>query len=534
VTHPFPPSHVLPAAPAGTVGDGVRALEVHGPEAVLSLADFQMQGRRVFMIGIGGSGMSGLARVMQGLGASVSGCDREPSELTASLMEAGVRVILERDVAGLPEGCDLVVASAAVSSEHRLWQDAISKGVRVMLYAQALGACMLGRTGVCIAGTHGKSTTTAMLGCTLTDAKLDPTVIVGATSTQLEGGCLAAPALHATGFRLGAGRVPAGELMGLAGLLVAESCEYNRSFHNYNPRVASIGSVEADHLDVYGTLDAVIESFRTFAMRLPHASAGGRLLIAHEGAHRREVTRGVDARVSTIGFAPDADYVVGFDGQTRGVSISHEGKTLARWFNMLPGAHNAFNAGVAFTLATWLGADPVAAARSLSEFRGIDRRMQWVGERGIGGEGGTVRVFDDYGHHPTEIEVTLRALRESQRPQDRGGRMICVFQPHQHSRTRHLLEEFANSFSEADIVIVPHIYFVRDSEEERQRVTASDLVDRLREKGVRAMHLDPFGAIVAELEVLCQPNDLVVTMGAGPVWQVARDFVRGGVRGAVA
>ncbi|MEM1424727.1 MAG: cyanophycin synthetase, partial [Planctomycetota bacterium] len=139
--------------------------------------------------------------------------------------------------------------------------------------------------------------------------------------------------------------------------------------------------------------------------------------------------------------------------------------------------------------------------------------------------GGVVRVYDDYGHHPTEIETTLRALREHDRPEERGGRLICVFQPHQHSRTRFFMEEFASAFGQADVVVVPEIYFVRDSEQERTRVSAGDLVEKLRDRGVRAMHLHPFGAIVEQLENLCRPGDLLVVMGAGPVWRIARDYM---------
>jgi UDP-N-acetylmuramate--alanine ligase len=153
--------------------------------------------------------------------------------------------------------------------------------------------------------------------------------------------------------------------------------------------------------------------------------------------------------------------------------------------------------------------------------------MQRLGDRPHP-RGGSVRVYDDYGHHPTEVEVTLKALREAERPQDRGGRLICVFQPHQHSRTRHLMEEFASAFSEADVVIVPHIYFVRDTAEERQKVTAGDLVDRLRDRGVNAMHLYPFEAIVECLQNICQPNDLLVVMGAGPVYEIAYGYLASG------
>ncbi len=198
---------------------------------------------------------------------------------------------------------------------------------------------------------------------------------------------------------------------------------------------------------------------------------------------------------------------------------------VASWVMMLPGGHNAMNAATACALATMLGADPQLVAASLGAFRGVDRRTQFLGERACP-MGGSVRVYDDYGHHPTEIEATLKALRDFERPYERGGKLVCVFQPHQHSRTRHLMEEFANAFSSADVVIVPHIYFVRDSQEERQKVTAADLVDRLRQRGVRAMHLYPFEAIVEQLENVCGPGDLLVVMGAGPVWQVAHGYLK--------
>lgn len=489
-------------------------------------------GRSVYLVGIGGCGMSGLARMMKSRGALVSGSDKEQSETTDALVAEGIAVGYDQSRAWLPEVCDVVVATAAVRPDHPQLLEAQRRGVPVYLYAEALGRSMVGRTGVAIAGTHGKSTTTAMLGCALTDAGLDPTVIVGATCSQLAAGCLNEGKVKqelgpgvSTGFRLGGNEIPRGRLIGKPGILLAEACEYNRSFHNFRPTIASISSVEADHLDIYGSLDAVVEAFREFARLVPSRAAGGKLLIAHDGAHRREVTAGLDCEVQTIGFSPEADWVVGYDPATRKVTVSHERGVVAAWTNLLPGAHNAMNAATAFVQGTWLGGDAAVLAKSLGAFRGIDRRMQFLGERPMP-SGGVVRVYDDYGHHPTEIDCTLRALREAERPQDRAGRLVCVFQPHQHSRTRHLMEEFASSFSQADIVIVPQIYFVRDSQEEKQKVTAGDLVDRLRAKGVRAMHLYPFEAIVEQLENVCRGGDLLVVMGAGPVWQVARGFLK--------
>jgi len=486
---------------------------------------FEVAGKRVYMIGIGGCGMCGLARMLRNRGAIVSGSDISESEAIEELRAEGIAVGLDQTREWIPEDTDIVVASAAIRPEHPQMLAAERQGATVLSYAEALGKCMIGRTGIAIAGTHGKSTTTAMVGSALTDAGLDPSVIVGATCVHLQDGSIGTtPASKAVGVRVGGETIAGGQKAGDPGILVVEACEFNRSFHNFRPTVASISSVEADHLDVYGTLEAVIESFHEFAALLPSADQGGVLLIAHDNAHRREVTAGLRCKVETIGFNPEADWVVAYDVDARTVTLRHANALVAKWVMKLPGAHNAFNASVALALGVLVGADAKTLAASLSQFRGVDRRMQLLGERQHP-KGGSIRVYDDYGHHPTEVETTLRALREFERPETRGGRLICVFQPHQHSRTRHLLEEFAAAFGSADIVIVPHIYFVRDSQEEKQKVTAGDLVDRLRQRGVRAMHLYPFEAIVEQLENLCQPNDMVVVMGAGPVWQVAKGYL---------
>jgi len=474
-----------------------------------------VKGKHVYLIGIGGCGMSGLARMLKAQGALVAGSDSSQSTYTEALARDGIPVGFEQAKSWLPEKCDLVIASAAIKPDHPQILEAASRGLPHLNYAEALGRCMVGCTGICVAGTHGKSTTTAMLGLALADAGLDPNVIVGATCPQMGGG-----------FRLGSTTVPAGRMRGHPGLLVVEACEFNRSFHNYRPRIAAITSVEADHLDVYGSLDAVIESFHEFAKLLPRADDGGLLLIADKDSHRREVTAGLDCAVQTIGWSPSCDWSVQYDPTTRRTGLIYKGHGLiAAWITALPGEHNAMNSATAAALAISAGADPDLVAASLARFAGIDRRMQLLGEKRLPGKSMGVRVYDDYGHHPTEVQATLAALREFERPQDRGGRLICVFQPHQHSRTRFLLEEFATAFGAADMVIVPHIYFVRDSIEEKSKVTAADLVDRLRQKGVQAMHLYPFAAIVEQLEVACRPGDLVVVMGAGPVDEIARGYL---------
>lgn len=487
--------------------------------------------KRPYMIGIGGCGMSALARLLRSDGAAVSGSDSTPSLVTESLLSEGVGVGYDQSAVSLPEDADGLVVSAAVRPDHPQVLEAERRGLPVYGYAEALGRSMAGRTGVSIAGTHGKSTTTAMLGCALTDAGLDPSVIVGATCAQLANGCLSPDTGRpAGGYRMGSARITAGPLAGRPGLLLAEACEFNRSFHHHRPVVGAIANCEADHLDIYGSLDAVIEAFAGFASLIPPESEGGRLLIGHDGAHRREITAGLACGVETIGFAPGADWVVSAEASSGRVSLAGPGGVGASWTCAMPGEHNAMNSAVAAALAIGLGADPGAVGLSLSAFSGLDRRLQFLGEKPHPG-GGATRVFDDYGHHPTEIDATLRALRSAElggEAGQRGGRLVCVFQPHQHSRTRFLLDEFATSFEQADVVIVPHIYFVRDSEAEKQRVSAADLVDRLRSRGVRAMHLYPFDAIVEQLENVCRADDLLVVMGAGPVWQVGRDYLASG------
>lgn len=526
---PTLPVTVAIEQPAGTETDMSKTTTPQSGNLRRGDEPLNVATKHVYMIGIGGCGMAGLARMLKARGGIVSGSDSTPQETTETLQHEGIDVGFDQSKAWLPDDCELVVASAAIKPDHPQMLEAERRNIPALTYAEALGRSMIGRSGVAIAGTHGKSTTTSMLSCILADAGLEPTAIVGATCAQLAGADapVGAPGL---GFRLGKETIPptAGPMAGEPGILLAEACEFNRSFHNFRPRLACINSVEADHLDIYGSLDAVVESFHHFAKLVAPQEQGGLLLIAHEGAHRREVTAGITAEVQTIGYSPDADWSVRYDAANRRVELTGPDKKPAlSWAMLMPGAHNAMNSATAAVLALRLGAAPEKIARSLSLFRGVDRRSQFLGQRPHP-MGGVVRVYDDYGHHPTEVDATLKALRQFEAPEQRNGRLICVFQPHQHSRTRHLMDEFVTAFSAADIVIVPHIYFVRDSVEEKQKVTAADLVDRLRAKGVHAMHLYPFEAIVEQLENLCRPGDLLVVMGAGPVNKVAQGFLASG------
>jgi UDP-N-acetylmuramate--alanine ligase len=478
------------------------------PSASASISPASIAGRRVWMVGAAGTGMSGLARLLAAAGAVVRGEDAEGGEALDRLVQEGF-AMQSGTAPALPEDTDLVVATAAIPAAHATLMRARARGLPIRTYAQTLGQLHLERTGVSVAGTHGKSTTTCLLTWCLLRAGLDPGFIAGATCGVLGGNA-----------RAGSGRTPAGPFAGRGGLLVTESCEFDRSFHQLRPTTAIINNVEAEHLDCYANLDEVIESFGAFARALPPAKADGFLLIAHEGAHRDRVTRLVEAAVETFGTHPDATHRVeqGREGVLRVLS---RGCETLRWRPGMIGWHNALNATGAGVMALRLGADRAAVEAALADFPGLDRRQQSVGR--MPSPQGDVRVFDDYGHHPTEIRVTLRAFREA----FPGHRLICVFQPHQHSRTRHLLEEFGRAFSDAHRVILPPIHFVRDPESERALVNSAMVADRVRAAGGDAVAVNDLAAATAAVRACVRAGDIVVTMGAGAVWKVARALVGG-------
>ena len=486
------------------------------------LPELDLAGKSLHFVGIGGSGMNGLARMLARRGARCTGSDSTASDVTDALVAGGIAV--EIGAPGpLPDTCDMVIRSAAIRDDHPQVLEADSRGIRHVTYAEALGFAQGGRITASIAGTHGKSSTTALLGHILVKCGFDPSVIVGANVPQIAGE-------HGGGSRTGSARLPKGTHAGKPGAFICEACEFNRSFHRHRPTFALINNVEEDHLDCYGSLIEIVRSFRDFAELLPpadpiglatgvDAGLGGRLLIAHEGAHRREIAAGLACRVETFGFSPSADWQVVYDARASRAGLLKDGHWVVQWDLLLHGDHMALNSAAAAIIAHWYGAEWDDIAEAIATFRGVERRMQRLGTRPVAG--GEVTVYDDYGHHPTECERTLKALRAAEQPK----RLICVFQPHQHSRTRFLLDQFAASFETADVVIVPHIHFVRDSEIERTKVSASDLVDRLRQRGIAAMHLHPFAAIVDQLELMTRAGDLVVVMGAGPVGSIGHEFL---------
>ena len=453
----------------------------------------RFRGRRVHFIGIGGSGMSGLAHMLLDSGAVVSGSEPKPNEQTAELARRGARISRGQVGELLTPEVDLVVRTAAVADANREFQAARSMGLRQVKYAEMLGQVMQERFGVAVAGTHGKSTTTAMIAFALTQCGADPSFVVGGTVPQLGGGS-----------RSGAGKV-----------FVAEACEFDHSFHSLRPRVAIITNIEEDHLDCYSGIDDIVASFRTFARLVP---ADGLIIANGQDARVGQAVGGLATPIQWVALEREATWstrTAGIENGCHHGQVLRAGKLIAALKLAVAGEHNLFNATVAVATCAACGVEPAEAAEALASFTGVDRRMTELGRY----NGAT--VVDDYGHHPTEVRATLKALRERYQP----GRLFCVFQPHQHSRTRFLLNDFATSFAAADETIVPDIYFVRDSEAERSRVSAADLVERVSRNGQKARHLPKFDAIVDYLRGEVRQGDLVVTMGAGNVWEIGRELV---------
>jgi UDP-N-acetylmuramate--alanine ligase len=444
----------------------------------------------VHFAGIGGAGMSGIARIMLARGITVSGSDQAQSVLLDELAGLGAQVHVGHSAAHL-EKADTLVVSSAIRDDNPELIEARSRGLRVLHRSAALASVMLGRRVIAVAGTHGKTTTTSMITTVLRGTGADPGYVIG--------GLLAETGLGADD--------------GTGAYFVAEADESDGSFLMYEPHAAVITNIEADHLDNYGTEDAYRAAYRSFAGRI---RSGGLLVLSADDHGTVELLselaeRGGEQKVRTFGESPDADYRVADvvqDGMSVRFSVtaatSPFGPITAVMGADVPGRHNAANAAAAFTLAVELGIAPQRAAAALARYRGAARRMEPKGEAG------GVRVLDTYAHHPTELAADLRAARGLAG----AGRVIAVFQPHLYSRTRIFAAAFGQALGLADEAIVLDVYAAREDPEEG--VTGRLVADAVPAGTVTRYvprKADAPGAVAR----IARPGDVVLTMGAGDV-----------------
>ncbi|MHB0979692.1 MAG: UDP-N-acetylmuramate--L-alanine ligase [Thermoleophilia bacterium] len=450
-------------------------------------SDLRLSGlRRLHFIGIGGAGMSGIALVLHRRGFEVSGSDLKPSRYVSLLEEAGVTVHLGHDPANVDHP-DVVVISSAIPEHNRELREAHRRKLPVVKRAQALAWVMEGRRGIAVCGTHGKTTTTSMIGRVLVDAGRDPSFLVGGELNDL-----GSNARHGEGD-----------------LMVCEADESDGSLLYLRPEIAVFTNLELDHHSHYLHVDDVAAVFRRFVSLLP---ADGRMVYWADDPRLAALAAEAECRTTSYGLSPGSDY------QAREVGLHHRGSRFEVWRRghrlttaelVVPGQHNILNALACFAALGDLGVSPAKIAGSLRSFTGAARRFQWKGERN------GVSVVDDYAHHPTELKATLRAARTGE-----WARVVAVFQPHLYSRTRYMHHEFAQALLEADIAVVTDIYGAR--EDPQPGVSGKLIVDSLLRVNPRSpvVYLPRLSQVVEYLDQVAIPGDVVLTMGAGDVHRV--------------
>lgn len=420
--------------------------------------------KTVHFIGVGGIGTSAVARMFVLEGKKVSGSDMAESEVTGGLREAGATIVIGEDANNIPADCDLVIYTIAISKEHAELMEAKKRGIPVISYPEALGVISKDKYTIAIVGTHGKTTTTAMVAKILMDAGLDPTVIIGSFlfDTPVDIRCPQQACGHLMSTSTGRTNFVAGK----SKYLVVEGCEYRRSFLNLHPKILVVTNIDADHLDYYKDLDDIKSAFAELAAKLPKDG------------------------VLINDFA--------------GIALPNDFKLK------IPGTHNLENAKAALAVAQILGISPSIALGALKDFSGTWRRFEYRGKAKNG-----ALVYDDYGHHPTEIEATLQGAREAFPTQ----KIVVVFQPHLYSRTKDHLAAFGQCFARADAVILLPIYAAR--EKDQGDINSQMVVDKIKNNGKDAYFVETFASAAALAQKLSGTGDLILTLGAGETNKVA-------------
>jgi len=444
--------------------------------------------KRIHFIGIGGSGMSGIAEVLLNLGYQVSGSDLQQTSVTEKLQELGAKIYTGHSRQHVGE-VEVVVRSTAVKDENPEVVEALERSIPVIPRAEMLAELMRLKYGVAVAGTHGKTTTTSMIATMLVDTDLDPTIVIGGRLNSLK-----------SSARLGQGEI-----------MIAEADESDGSFLYLSPIIAMITNIDREHLDHYqGGVAEIEDTFVAFANKVPFY---GLVIVCLDDPRVQEIIPRISRRLCTYGFNPQADLratKIQINGMNSSFTVVAGGQTLGEISIGLPGRHYVQNALAAIAVGFEIGLDFEMIQRNLKQFAGVQRRLQILGEF----QGAT--VIDDYGHHPTEIIATLKALRQAF--PDR--KLVVAFQPHRFSRTKYLFTDFLVAFNEADELLVTEIYAA--GEAPIAEITAENLAEEIKFHGHKNVHYyADQEAMVAYLQDNLQGNKLLVTLGAGDINKVA-------------
>lgn len=446
--------------------------------------------KSIHFIGIGGIGMSGIAEILHNLNYHVTGSDIKVSDTTRHLENLGIKVYIGHNANNITNP-HVVVISSAISPDNPEVIAAKQKSIPVIPRAEMLAELGRLKYGILVAGAHGKTTTTSLLATILAEGGLDPTIVIGGKLKAIGGNA-----------RLGSGD-----------FIVAEADESDGSFLKLNPAIAVITNIDKEHLDFFKNIDALKEAFLKFANKIPFY---GTTVICIENDHTKEIIPFIERRVLTYGYSHDANfYPKNINSFERKMSfdVFFNNVYLDRFTIPIPGTHNVLNSIAAIAVAMELQIPVDVIKNALFNFAGIQRRFELKGEvKGL-------KIFDDYGHHPTEIKATLSAARNC----FKENRLIVIFQPHRYTRTRDLMQEFAESFNDADLLYLMDIYPAGESPIEG--INSETLFRKLRQiRQKDAYYIPKKDELLIHLKKMIKEGDIILTIGAGDVYKIGEEL----------
>lgn len=447
--------------------------------------------KKVHFVGIGGIGMSGIAEILLNQGFEISGSDKNSSDVTAHLSRLGIKIYEGHSPENLKDA-DVLVYSSAVTIDNPEVHAAIERKIPIIKRSEMLAECMRMKYGIGIAGTHGKTTTTSMVGLTLTEGGIDPTIIVGGKLSGLGG----------TNARLGQGE-----------FIVVEADEFDRTFLKLTPTIAAITTLESEHLDTYKDLDDIKSAFIEFANKVPFY---GFVVLCMDEPALQDIIPHINKKIFSYGLTTQADIRatdISFNEFSSSFNVKYKEQDLGRIKLKIPGIHNVKNSLVAVCIAKELGIKFEIIKKALESFSGVYRRFETKYNKDI-------LVIDDYAHHPTETSATLAGVRSGW-----NRRLIAVFQPHLYTRTRDFYQEFGRSFLNSDIFICTDVYPAR--EELIEGISGEIIAEAAKKFGHKnVIYIKDKNEIPQKLIELKKDNDIIITMGAGDIWKYGEIFIK--------